>query len=115
MTHDIDRGAKRLIDNADTATKHSSTHGCRWCDIARVDALLAAHADDRAFVRAVVILAERRNESDSSRPLWCPVCRANHTTPIGEATDAGIVTRACPRVPTSDPIYYGSPVYTGDR
>lgn len=45
---------------------------------------------------------------------WCPVCKTHHLG-VGEATDAGVITRACPNLPTDDPRYYGSPVYTGDR
>lgn len=45
---------------------------------------------------------------------WCPVCKTYHDK-VGEQTDAGLITRACPRVATDDPRYYGSPVYTGDR
>lgn len=45
---------------------------------------------------------------------WCPVCKRYHEE-VGESTDAGLITRACPLIPTTDPRYYGSPVYTGDR
>jgi hypothetical protein len=45
---------------------------------------------------------------------WCPVCKSYHVY-VGEQTDAGVVTRACPKIPTDDPRYYGSPVYTGSR
>jgi hypothetical protein len=47
-------------------------------------------------------------------PQWCPVCKRDHER-VGEMTDAGSITRACPNVPTNDPRYCGSPVYTGDR
>jgi hypothetical protein len=45
---------------------------------------------------------------------WCPVCKQYHQN-VGEMTDAGTVTRACPNVPTDHPRYFGSRVYTGDR
>lgn len=45
---------------------------------------------------------------------WCPVCKTFHRE-VGETTDAGRITRACPLLPTTDPRYYGSPIYTGDR
>lgn len=48
-------------------------------------------------------------------PQWCPVCKTYHHPVVGEMTDAGVITRACPRVPTDDPAYFGSPLYTGDR
>jgi hypothetical protein len=48
---------------------------------------------------------------------WCPACKDYHSGPIGERTDAGIYTKACPRVPTTDPRYYDGTnfIYTGDR
>src|SRR4051812_39451238 len=46
-------------------------------------------------------------------PQWCPVCKHYHDN-VGEQTDAGLITRACPLVSTDDPRYYGSAIYTGD-
>jgi hypothetical protein len=45
---------------------------------------------------------------------WCSVCKNYHIHP-GERTDAGRITRPCPNLATEDPVYYGSPFYTGDR
>jgi hypothetical protein len=64
-------------------------------------------------------ISERVRELDAERkrqpqPQWCSICKTFHRD-VGEATDAGVATRACPLVPTNDPRYYGSAVYTGDR
>jgi hypothetical protein len=58
----------------------------------------------------VVEVAGRPNDD---APQWCPICKRYHTGPIGEATDSGIPTRACPLVPTGSLRYYGSQVYAG--
>ena len=56
-----------------------------------------------------------RKPEDLKPNQWCPVCKDYHADPIGEQTDVGVYTRACPRYPTDNPRYYGSPIYTGDR
>jgi hypothetical protein len=112
---------------------------------ARVGDLVEDRAGDKAVVRAVhgggyvaiewdcrpgvasrvhesrlTNISERVRELDAehkpSQPQsqWCPICKTFHRD-VGEATDAGVATRACVLVPTDDPRYYGSAVYTGDR
>jgi hypothetical protein len=55
-----------------------------------------------------------RDGRSLTRPQWCPVCKTYHGD-VGEQTDAGLITRACPLLPTDNPRYFGSPLYTGDR
>lgn len=35
-------------------------------------------------------------------PQWCPVCKTYHDE-VGEKTDAGELTRQCPRIPVDHP------------
>lgn len=74
---------------------------------------ISAYSCNRIRARVVEYHQEQMTEpAPTPQPQWCSVCKAYHVN-AGESTDAGIITRACPKVPTNDSRYYGSPVYTG--
>jgi hypothetical protein len=57
-------------------------------------------------------LRNAQTEAPQLAHQWCPICKRYHDD-VGEKTDAGDITRPCPRIPTDDPRYYGSEFYTG--
>lgn len=70
-------------------------------DLATVVGRVAEHGRvERAKGRIDGALREARNRDGLT--MWCPVCKTMHRD-VGERSDAGAVTRPCPRIPADDP------------